>query len=115
MAGREEQGESASHAKADDADLARAALLASEPSAHGLNLVERPAAPGLHVAENRSQALYFPAPVEEVGRPCQVSFARQPIGLVPEVASHSHDVVENHDTRPRRAHLGLCYIEWQLG
>jgi hypothetical protein len=51
----EQQGEPATDAKADDADLARAPVLAGQPGTYRLHVTERPPLPGAQVVPQRAQ------------------------------------------------------------
>ena len=111
---REEQGETSAHAKTDDADLAGAALLLREPGADGFDLVERSSLLLHAIAGNRTQAADLAAPMEEVGRGAEKSFAGQPLGLIAQVGLHPSGVVDDNHSGPGAGSLRLSHVGWKV-
>ena len=74
---------------------------AASDSACGFDLVVGPAVAGSHIAHDRDDAGCSSSPMEEIGRRNEVSLAREPIGLVPQILVHPEDVVDDDDSRPR--------------
>jgi hypothetical protein len=82
-------------------DGACASFLAGKPTAHGLDVIERPSPASAQVAAEGDQAGHRPAPKEEVRRDSQESFLRQPVGLVPQILAHPERIVDHDDAGPR--------------
>ena len=97
VAGDEQQGESAAHAEADDADFAVAVGLGQEPAARGFDVVEGGSRTGHQVAHDRAEAEKKAAPVVEVDGEGKEAGLGQPIGLVAVIPAHAEDVVKDDD------------------
>jgi hypothetical protein len=110
MAVGEQQSEAATKAEADDADPSRAALLPGQPGSRGIDIGERRAMPPRQIPHRRDEAAGAAAPGEEIRSDGQVSRARQPVSLPPQVGSHPHGVMEDDDPRPRAVRAGFGEI-----
>ena len=101
MAGDEQQGESAAHAEADDADLAVRAGLGQEPGAGGFDVVKGGSRAGHQVANDGADAAQHAALVVEVDGEARKAGLGKPLGLVAVVLGHAEDVMKDDDAGHR--------------
>ena len=93
----EQEGESATHAEADDADASVAAGLSEEPASGGFDVVKGRAGASHHVANDMADADQAAALVIKVRGNGEETGLGEPVGLVAEVLAHAKDIVKNDD------------------
>lgn len=96
------QSVATAHAKPDDSDASGAPVVIPEPAAGPLDVVERPSPTFAEVAHDRTQTTQPGPPVVQVRSYREEPLVRQPVGLRPKVVAHAGEIMDHHDTGPRR-------------
>jgi len=107
VSGSEQQRERTSHAEPDDPNLASASFLLRKEGARSFNIGEEFPLAGRSISDDRNDASNLAPRMEQIGSDRQISLARKPISMVPQVLAHARRIVQHDHTCPRFAFVGL--------
>lgn len=104
------QRKPASHAETDHADTPGTINLPAEPVPCSPDIGGYIPLPGQVVEDHRAQAFQQRAAMEQVRRRHEITFAREPVGLIARIAAHADRVMNHHYARPGAIANGLSHI-----